>query len=437
MRVIDDHVFHRAPERPVAVSGRGATIVTADGRTFLDGAGGAIACSIGHGRTEIADVMARQSAAIAYVHATQFESEPLHRFADRLAHRAPVDDARVFPVSGGSEANESALKLARSYHLARGDTNRHVVLARAGAYHGNSRGVLDASDRSALRAGYEPWLGQTVRVPLVNPLRDDRSGSEHADEIERVIVDVGADRVAAFLAEPVAGATLGAVVPPPDYWPAVAEVCRRHGVLLIADEVMTGFGRTGRWFGMDHWGVRPDILTSGKGASGGYWPLGVMVASGDVYDTVTAADAFVHGFTWSHHAVGTAVAAAVIDVIERERLVERAAMLGDRVQARLVHELGGHPNVGEIRGLGLLRAVEFVVDRATNAPFDRTDRVAERVVGAAFERGLTVYPCTSAVDGRVGDAVLLGPPLSTTDDELDAMLDRLVDAVHDVIAAAT
>lgn len=418
---------------PIAVRAEGATIITADGRAFLDGAGGAIACSVGHGRREIADVMAEQAAALAYVHASQFESESLHRFADRLAALVPVDDARVFPVSGGSEANESALKLARSFHLARGDVDRHIVIARAGAYHGNSRGALDASDRSLLKAGYEPWLGQTVRVPLVNPYRDDMSGAEHAEVLDRTIRDAGPGRVAAFLAEPVAGATLAAVVPPDDYWPEVTDVCRHHGVLVIADEVMTGFGRTGRWFGVDHWDVRPDIVTSGKGASSGYWPLGIMVASGELYDAVTDTGTYAHGFTWSHHAVGAAVADAVIDVIEREGLVERAARLGAVVQARLLGELGELPHVGEVRGLGLLRAIEFVADRNTKEPFDRSHRVTERVVAAAFERGLTVYPCTSAVDGRVGDAVLLGPPLSVTDAELDAMLERLIDAVRTVV----
>jgi hypothetical protein len=432
-RVTSDHVFHRAPRPPVAVRGEGATIVTADGRTFLDGAGGAIACSIGHGRREIAAVMAAQAAAVAYVHATQFETEPLHRLADRLAAHVPVDDARVFPVSGGSEANESALKLARSFHLARGETERHVVIARAGAYHGNSRGALDASDRSSLKAGYEPWLGQTVRVPLANPFRVAMTGAEHAAVLDRTICEVGPERVAAFLAEPVAGATLAAVVPPDDYWPEVVAVCRRHGVLVVADEVMTGFGRTGRWFGVDHWDVRPDIVTAGKGASSGYWPLGIMVASGRLYDAVTEAATYAHGFTWSHHAVGAAVADAVIGVIEREGLVERSALLGDEVHRRLTADLGDHPHVGQVRGLGLLRAVELVADRATKEPFDRGERVAERIVAAAFDRGLTLYPCSSAVDGRVGDAVLLGPPLSVTDAELDAMLDRLVAAVRAVV----
>ncbi len=430
---MSDHVFHRAFGRPVAVSARGCTITTADGREFLDGSGGAIACSVGHGRDEIVSAMAAQASAVAYVHATQFATNPVARVARRIAEIAPVDDARVFPVSGGSEANETALKLARSYHLARGDHGRHIVLAREGAYHGNSRGALDASDRSSLRAGYEPWLGQTVRVPMVNPYRDERTGAEHAAELDRIIRDAGADRIAAFIAEPISGATLGAVVPPDDYWPAVAEVCRAHGILLILDEVMTGFGRTGAWFAAEHWGLRPDVITAGKGASGGYWPLGLCIASGRVYDAVQAAGTFAHGFTWSHHPVGAAVAEATIGVIEREGLVEAARDKGERADAWLRAELGEHPNVGEIRGRGLLMAVEFVADRGSKAAFDRSERIAERITEAAFERRLTVYPCASAVDGRVGDAVLLGPPLCVSDDELHTMIDRLADAVRSVL----
>jgi adenosylmethionine-8-amino-7-oxononanoate aminotransferase len=205
-------------------------------------------------------------------------------------------------------------------------------------------------------------------------------------------------------------------------------------VLLIADEVMTGFGRTGRWFGMDHWGVAPDILTSGKGASGGYWPLGLCVASGHVYDTVGAADTFAHGFTWSHHPVGAAVADAVLTVIEREGLVEHSRAMGARCRERLGDALDAHPHVGEVRGIGLLNAVEFVADRRTKEPFPRADAVTERIARAAFDRGLTVYPCTSAVDGNVGDAILLGPPLSVTEDDLDEMVDRLVASVLATLA---
>jgi adenosylmethionine-8-amino-7-oxononanoate aminotransferase len=429
-----DHVFHRSPNRPIAVRATGVTITTADGREYLDGCGGAIACSIGHGRAEIVQAIAAQASTVDYLNAAQFESASLTRMARRLAMHVPVDDARVFPVSGGSEATESALKLARAYHIARGDTERHVILARAGAYHGNSRGALDASDRSILQRGYEPWLGRTVRTPMANLYRDGRGGVEHAAELERIIVATGADRIAAFIAEPVSGATLAAAVPPHDYWREIAAVCRRHDILLVADEVMTGFGRTGEWFAMQHWGVRPDVLTCGKGASSGYWPLGILVASGEVHDVVDRAGTYVHGFTWSHHPIGAAVADAVIGVIERDGLVECARDRGDQLGAWLDEALGAHPNVGDIRGLGLLRGVEFVANRDSKEPFPRSARVAERVTESAFDRGLAVYPCPSAVDGRVGDAVMLGPPLSVTEDELAEMVSRLVAAVRSVLA---
>ncbi|MEO6651052.1 MAG: aminotransferase class III-fold pyridoxal phosphate-dependent enzyme [Ilumatobacteraceae bacterium] len=428
-----DHVFERAAGRPVAVAARGCTIVTADGVEYLDASGGAIANSIGHGHPAVVAAMAAQAAAVDYVHATQFTTEALHRYADRVAGIVPIDDVRVFPVSGGSEANETALKLARSYHLARGE-DRHVIVARSGAYHGNTRGVLDASDRAGLRAGYEPWIGRTLRVPSANRYRDDRTGAELAAETERIMLDAGMDQIAAFVGEPISGATLGAALPPDGYWPAIAEMCKRHGVLLILDEVMTGFGRTGSWFAADHDRIRPDIITAGKGASSGYWPLGLCLVAGEIADTVTKAGNFVHGFTWSHHPIGAAAANAVLDVMVDERLVENAGSKGDRLRAELCRRLGDHPRVGDVRGRGLLTAVEFVAERNDRSPFARSESVAERVTTACFDRLMTVYPCTSAVDGAVGDAVLLGPPLSVTDTELDEIADRLTSAVERTLA---
>ncbi len=429
------HVFERAPGRPIAVAANGCTIVTADGAEYLDASGGAIASSVGHGHRAVVAAMATQAAAIDYVHATQFTTDALHRYADRVAAFVPIDDVRVFPVSGGSEANETALKLARSYHLARGE-DRHVIVARAGAYHGNTRGVLDASDRAGLRAGYEPWIGRTLRVPSANRYRDDRTGAELVEATERIMLDAGVDRIAAFVGEPISGATLGAALAPDGYWPAIAEMCRRHGILLILDEVMTGFGRTGAWFAADHDGIRPDILTAGKGASSGYWPLGLCLVSGAVADTVRHARNFVHGFTWSHHPIGAAVAAAVLDVMIDEHLVDNAGPKGDRLRAELSHRLGDHPHVGDIRGRGLLTAVEFVADRTDASPFDRAATIAERVTAACFDDRMTVYPCTSSVDGAVGDAVLLGPPLSVTDDELDQIAVRLTGAVPPTLPIA-
>ncbi|MFQ5556440.1 MAG: aspartate aminotransferase family protein [Acidimicrobiales bacterium] len=424
-----DHIFHRAPNPPVAVAASGCTITDAAGRVYLDGAAGAIANSIGHGHPAVVAALADQAARVDYVHATQFGSAALETYTAALAPLVPVDDVRVFPVSGGSEAVETAFKLARAYHLARGE-DRHVIAARQGAYHGNTRGVLDASDRIALGRGYEPWTGLTLRVPMANPYRDCRTGEELAAHTERMLVEAGAHRVAALVAEPVSGATLAAMVPPDDYWPAIAEVCDRHGILLIADEVMTGFGRTGEWFASDHWGIRPDIITAGKGASSGYWPLGLCLCSGRIYDTVDEARNFAHGFTWSHHPIGAAVAGAVLEVLAAEGLVSGAGPKGVDLRRRLQDGIGDHPHLGQVRGLGLLSAVELVADRATKAPFDRSQGVAETVTATCFDLGLTVYPCTSAVGGHIGDAVLLGPPLSVTDEEVAEMTSRLIAGIN-------
>jgi adenosylmethionine-8-amino-7-oxononanoate aminotransferase len=433
------HVFSRnlAGPLPVAVRGHGAWIEDAQGRRYLDGAGGAIVVNLGHGDTEVARAIGEQAACLAYVHGTAFTTEPMEAYAEELAPLLPMDDPHVYPVSGGSEAVESALKLARAYHLARGEPERHLILARWGSYHGNSRGALDASGREPLRAPYEPWLGQTAHVPAVYeyrcpfPTHPGSCGVRHAEFLELSILERGPESVAAFIAEPVGGATLGAAVPPDDYWRAVAEVCKRYGVLLIADEVMTGFGRTGRWFGLDHWGVRPDILVAGKGASSGYWPLGLCVADGEVFETVRRTG-FVHGFTYSHHAVGAAAGRAVLRRLREDGLVERSASLGDLLRGQLAESLAGSRIVGEVRGLGLMVGIELVRERESKAPFARSARITEHLVAAAKARGLLVYPSTGCADGTDGDLVMLGPPFTVSDEELGLLVERAAAAVGDV-----
>jgi adenosylmethionine-8-amino-7-oxononanoate aminotransferase len=428
-------VFRRsAVELPVAVRAEGAWIEDASGRRYLDAAGGALVVNVGHGDPDVLRAMTEQAARVSYVHGTQFTTDTLEAYADELAAVVPVEDARVYPVSGGSEAVETALKLARAYHLARGEPSRHRVIARWGSYHGNTRGALDASGREPLRRPYEPWLGLAIHVPPAYEYRcpapghPHGCGAWHADQLEAAIVDAGPDTVAAFVAEPVVGATLGAAVPPDDYWPAVAEACRRHGVLLIADEVMTGFGRTGRWFGLDHWGVAPDLLTAGKGAASGYWPLGLTVASGAVAETV-AASGFVHGFTYSHHAVGAAVGRAVLARLRDGDLVERSRELGERLLKDLTAALADSPHVGEVRGLGTMIGVELVRDRSTKEPFPRSERAAERVLAAAKELGLLLYPGTGCADGTNGDLVMAGPPFTLSDDDAGLLVERAAEAI--------
>ncbi|HEY6628477.1 MAG TPA: aspartate aminotransferase family protein [Acidimicrobiia bacterium] len=425
-------VFHRgAGDLPIAASASGSWVTDVDGKQYLDAAGGAIAVGIGHGVPDVAGAMATQAATLAYVHGSAFTTEPLEAYASEIAAIVPMDRARVFPVSGGSEAMESALKMARAYHLAKGGSERTVIIARGASYHGNTRGALDVSGRETLRRPYQPWLGQTKRVPGVteyrcpNPNHPAGCSDWHAGQLEAAIVDEGPGRVVAFVAEPIGGAASGAAIPPDGYWTAIEEICRRHDILIIADEVMTGFGRTGEWFAADHFGLRPDILVSAKGASSGYWPLGLAISSGEVHDTIVEGGGLTHGFTWSHHPVGAAVGLAVLDQIRRLRLIDRARTQGERLLSFLRSALGDHPRVGDVRGIGLLVCVELVADRDTKAPFARSEQVAEQMVARAQESGLLLYPSTGNADGANGDFLMLGPPLTITDDEVDLIVDRM------------
>ncbi|HYO42408.1 MAG TPA: aminotransferase class III-fold pyridoxal phosphate-dependent enzyme [Candidatus Limnocylindrales bacterium] len=437
------HVFRRSSiaNPPVAVAAHGSVIVDADGREYLDAAGGAIVVNVGHGRREIADAIADQAARLSYAHGSAFTTEPLERYAAEVGEHLPVDEPYLYPVSGGSEAIESALKLARGTQLARGEADRRLVFARWGSYHGNTLGALDLSGRKPLRRPYEPWLGRFRHLSAAYPYRGGLPGSdalatteELAAELEAAILEAGASNVAAFVGEPIVGATLGAVQPPEGYWPAIAEVCRRHGVLLIADEVMTGFGRTGTWFGMDHYGVRPDMLVAAKGATSGYWPFGFVATSGEIWETITRRGGFVHGFTYSHQPVAATVAREVLRILEGESLVEASAVKGERLLALLRARLGDHVTVGDIRGLGLMVGVELVRDRPTKAPFPRGAKLTEAVVRIARDAGLLLYSGTGNANGVDGDTILLGPPFVVTDEELARIADGLGNALDRALA---
>jgi hypothetical protein len=436
-------VFRRSstPNPPVAVEAHGSTIIDADGREYLDAAGGAIVVSVGHGRREIADAIAAQTARLAYAHGSAFTNEPLECYAAELGPHLPVADPAIYPVSGGSEAVETALKLARATQIARGESDRLIVFARWGSYHGNTLGALDLSGRKPLRRPYEGWLGRFRHVSAAYPYRGEEPGSQAlgttqalADELDRAFSAAEPGTVCAFVGEPIVGATLGAVEPPDGYWAAIADVCRHHGVLLIADEVMTGFGRTGAWFGMDHFGVRPDILVAAKGATSGYWPFGFVAASGEVFDAVTSAGAFVHGFTYSHQPGAATVAREVLRILETESLVEASAAKGERLKALLSDRLGDHSAVGDIRGRGLMVGVELVRDRETRNAWPRAAKLTESVVRIARERGLLLYSGTGNANGVDGDVILLGPPFVITEDELARIADGLTEALDLALA---
>ena len=437
-------VFRRSldPVLPVAVEAFGSTIRDATGREYLDAAGGAIVVNVGHGRASIARVLGEQSARLSYAHGSAFTTEPLEAYAAEIGPRLPVDDPAIYPVSGGSEAIETALKLARAYHLARGESERWIVYARWGSYHGNTLGALDLSGRRPLRRPYEGWLGRFRHVSAAYPYRaadpDSQAlatGDELAAELDRAFSAAEPGSVAAFVAEPIVGATLAAAVPPDDYWPKIADVCRRHGVLLIADEVMTGFGRTGRWFGLDHWDVKADILVAAKGVTSGYWPFGFAAASGAIHDAVTGHGGFVHGFTYSHAPAGAAVAREVLRILDDEDLVEAGRVKGERLRSMLIDRLGADEHVGEIRGRGLMVGIELVDDRETRRAFPRAARLTEAVVRGARDAGVLVYSGTGNANGVDGDTILLGPPFVITDAELERIVATVATAIETATAA--
>ena len=430
------HVFRRVLTRelPHAAQAEGAWITDTDGKKYLDGAGGAIVSNVGHGDPVLLAAMTEQASKVQYVHGTMFTTDALEAYAEDVASVLPMEGAMLYPVSGGSEAVETALKLARTYQIARGEDSRHVVIGRKQSYHGNTFGALDVGGKDALKGPYRPWLGRFRHTETPYEYRCSMTehpvdcGVHYAEALEALILEIGPENVAAFIAEPVGGATLGATVPTDDYWPAIVEVCHRHGVLVIADEVMTGFGRTGRWFGVDHWGVKPDILTAGKGSTSGYWPFGFAAASAGIYETVKP-KGFVHGFTWSHNGVGAAVAHATLRRLREGDLVEASRVKGELLLKELSAALGDHRYVGDVRGIGLMVGVEPVADRDTKAPFPRSEKVTESILAAARERGLLLYSSTGHVDGRDGDLVMFGPPLILSDDERAFAVRTTADAI--------
>jgi adenosylmethionine-8-amino-7-oxononanoate aminotransferase len=426
---------------PIAVSGDGAYITDASGRRYLDAAGGAIVVGIGHGRRSIAEAAAAQMARIAYAHGSAFTADALDRWASELGPLLPMRDPSLYPVSGGSEAAETALKMVRAYWLAQGEPNRTVVVSRWGSYHGNTLGALDLSGRTGLRRPYEPWLGRFEHVSAAYPYRAGQdkanaiaNGTEAVAELDALLDRVGPGRIAAFVAEPIAGATLAAAVPSDDYWPAVSAWCARNRVLLVADEVMTGFGRTGTWFGSNHWNLQPDLLLAAKGVTSGYWPFGFVAAASHVAEPILA-NGFVHGFTYSHSIPGAAVARAVLGILRDESLVEASATRGDQLRAALEAELADDPWVGDIRGRGLLLGIELVADRVSKVPHPRAMRITERVLTHAkntSDIGLILYSATGQANGTDGDQLVIGPPFVLGEGEITRIARGTAEAIRAV-----
>lgn len=431
------NVFYRKMKygRPMAVHGQGVFLYDESGKRYLDGSGGPLVVNVGHGRSEIVQAIAEQAQAVAYAHATMFTSGPLEEYARELAAVMPLPDPRLFFLSSGSEVVEGAIKLARQIQMARGQNNRKLVISRSQSYHGTTFGALSVSGRPGFRTPYLDMLHDMPRILHPYPYRFEYGGAELAGRLREAILAYGPQNVAAFIAEPISGASLGAAVPPDDYWPAIRQICDEFGVIMIVDEVLTGMGRTGKWWAIQHWPVQPDILVTSKGIAGGYFPLGAIGARGaDIQKLFDSIGDFNHGGTFSHHAVGAAAGLATLRILQREGLVERSATLGQYLGRRLRECLQDHANVGDIRGRGLLWALEFVQDRHSKQPFPAKQQLAWRIWKEAFDLGLIVYYSQGCANGRDGDLIILGPPFIINEEQIELLVSRLTEAVGRVLS---
>ena len=437
------HIFprHSKLNAPVAVAGQGCYLIDSTGKQYLDGSGGAAVSCLGHGDRVVTEAVKAQLDKLAFAHTGFFTSEPAEALADLLTQQAPAGLDRVYLVSGGSEATEAAIKLARQYFVEKGQPERGRLIARKQSYHGNTIGALSAGGNAWRRAQFAPLL---LDVSHIDPCYEYRLrhagesledyGLRAAQGLEDEILRVGPETVMAFMAEPVVGATAGAVTAAPGYFKRVREICDRYGVLLILDEVMCGMGRTGSLFACEQEGVSPDIICIAKGLGAGYQPIGAMLCSGDIYDTIADGTGFFqHGHTYLGHPVAAAGGLAVVNALIGRNLIPRVREQGDKLHERLVARFGQHPNVGDLRGRGLFRGVELVEDRATKAPFDPARGVAGKIKKAAFDAGLICYPMSGTIDGRAGDHVLLAPPFIIEDHQLDELVDKLDTAITTVI----
>jgi len=426
-------LLHRDPnyDYPVAARGEGIYLYDDAGNRYIDGVAGATNVTLGHGRKRIVDAMSEQGRTLAYCFSQHFTNQPALDLAERIATLAPGELDHVYFVSGGSEANESAFKMARQYHIQRGNGQKHLVISRWRAYHGATMGALSATGIPWLRAPFAPWLAPFPHIAACYPYRCEFAECESkcnltcARELERTILEAGQENVAAFVAEPVVFAGVAAGMPPPDYYPLIREICDRYDVLFIADEVITGFGRTGRYFGMEHWDVVPDMITFGKGVSSGYCPLGGVIISRKIRECFEeSGQLFPHIFTYVNNPVAMSAGLAVLDIIEDEALLEHVTQMGRYLLDRS-ERLNKHPTVGEIRGIGLLFGIELVRDKITREPFSSSLEVHKRLHQIMQKRGLSLFTASGAADWENGDDLRFAPPFIITREQIDGVIDIL------------
>ena len=439
-------VFHRHTQQsyPVAHSGEGCYIIDGEGRRYLDASGGAAVSCLGHDHPAVIQAIKDQLDHLPYVHSSFFTNEPSEALAEHLIARAPAGLTKVYFVSGGSEANETALKLARQYFVEAGQPQRHRFIARRQSYHGNTLGALSVGGNMTRREMFEPMLMEVSHIVPCYAYRykqpgesDEAFGRRAADELETEILRLGPETVAAFIAEPVVGATSGAVPSVPGYFKRIREICDRYGVLLILDEVMCGMGRTGTLFACEQDDVTPDLLTCAKGLGAGYQSIGATLVAGRIFEAIASGTGFFqHGFTYIGHPTACAGGLAVQRAIEDEGLLDRVRERGESLRARLEERFGNHHHVGDIRGRGLFLGIELVAERASREPFDPARKVFARVRAEAMARGLMCYPGGGTIDGKRGDHILLAPPYIIENGQLDTIAERLGDAVDAATASA-
>jgi len=440
------YVFHRNPKHqyPTAVAGDGPYLIDANGKRYLDGSCGAAVSCLGHSDREVREAIKQQLDRLAFAHTSFFTNEPMEALAEDLIRHAPSGMARVYFVSGGSEAMEAALKLARQYFVEIGEPGRRHVIARRQSYHGNTLGALSAGGNLWRRKQFEPLLVDVTHVSPCYAYRgkqpgetDEAYGKRLVAELEAEIARLGPRNVIAFVAETVVGATLGAVPPVPGYFRAIRELCDRAGILLILDEVMCGMGRTGTLYACEQEGIAPDLVAIAKGLGAGYQPIGALLASGKVYDAIVGGSGFFqHGHTYIGHPAACAAGLAVQRALRDRNLIPQVQRLGRALEARLRARFADHPHVGDIRGRGLFWGLELVADRATKAPFDPGQRVNAKIKQRAMEEGLLCYPMGGTIDGARGDHVLVAPPFIVTEGQLDELVDKLGRAIDAAIAAS-
>ncbi|TCJ26549.1 aspartate aminotransferase family protein [Halomonas sp. GDM18] len=439
------HVLHRNlnQEYPTAVKGDGPYIIDREGRRYLDASGGAAVSCLGHSDEAVAQAIKDQVSQLAYAHTSFFTSDPMEQLADFLIERAPAGLDSVYFVSGGSEAVEAALKLARQYFVEIGQPQRKHLIARRQSYHGNTLGALATGGNAWRRQQFEPLLINVSHVSPCYAYRDQQPdetpeamGIRLAAELEEEILRLGAENVMAFVAEPVVGATLGAVTAVPGYFKRIREVCDRYGVLLILDEVMCGMGRTGSLFAAEQEGVTADLITIAKGLGAGYQPIGATLVSQRIRDAIANGSGFFqHGHTYIGHATACAAALAVQQTIESRDLLTRVNVLGEGLKARLNERFAHHPHVGDIRGRGLFQGLELVPDRDSRKPFDASLKLHARLKKAAMAEGLMCYPMGGTLDGRQGDHILLAPPFILQESHLDEITAKLGRAIDTTLAS--